>query len=291
MDSKETQLGPRPVPPAAEYEACAPGALPSGQMAFVRAIQEKFLALSRAQLAGRLETPVAAQIAAVQTLSRAAFLQSGEDGGCLLTLDAEPVRGQALVAFSAGLAAYLLRVLLGAPPSRPEGPRAVTEIELHILREIFELLARELTAAWEASRHRLSLDVHRPREATPSARTPCWCSNAAWIWTTSQESFRIAVPAFLARVAALQSASAARRRGSRAGAGNDFRRPAPRQRECGGGAGRLDAAHGRPAGDGAGTRPDAGSAGRLPGRMPHQRQAQIPRRMGAARNRQALLLL
>ena len=57
MDSTENTPGPRPVPPAAEYEACAPGALPSGQMAFVRAIQEKFLRGFAEQLADRLETP------------------------------------------------------------------------------------------------------------------------------------------------------------------------------------------------------------------------------------------
>jgi flagellar motor switch protein FliM len=206
MDFEMNTPGPRPVPPAAEYQACAPGALPSGQMAFVRAIQEKFLCAFAEELAHRLETPVAAQCAAVQPLSTGAFLESADDGGCLLTLDAEPVRGQALVALSAGLVAYLLRVLLGAPAS-PDGPRPVTEIELHILREIFELLTRELSAAWKPAGTGFRWTATGTRDAAGGQGTllvfDCRLDLEGGV-----ETFRIAVPAFLARLAALASAPA-----------------------------------------------------------------------------------
>ena len=208
MDSKEPQLGPRPVPPPAEYEACAPGALPSGQAALVRSLQEKFLGAFVSALAARLETPVTAGIAAVQTLSRAAFLQSGEDGGCQIALDTEPVRDQALVAFPPGLAAFLLRVLLCAPPESSGEPRAVTEIELYILREIFESLAHELTAAWEST-GMVFQPAATPASDAGSGQDSMLVFECRVDLDAAQESFRIAIPAFLARVAALQSASAA----------------------------------------------------------------------------------
>ena len=207
MDSEENAPGPRLVPPAAEFEACAPGALPSGQMAFVRAIQEKFLRAFAQELASRLETPVAAHLAAARTLSSGAFLQSGDDGGCLLTLDAEPVRGQAFIALSAGLVAYLLRVLLGAPSTPVEGSRAVTEIELHILREVFELLARELTAAWKPA----GIAFRWTSTGAPEAAVD---HGAMLVFDCrldvddASQTFRIAAPAFLARLAAPQSAPA-----------------------------------------------------------------------------------
>jgi flagellar motor switch protein FliM len=208
MDSEEKRLRPRSVPRPTEYEACAPGALPSEQMALVHAIQEKFLDAFALALAARLETRVTAHLVAAQPLDRSVFQQSGEDGGCLFTLDAEPVRSQALVEFSAGLVAYLLRVLLCTPPSSADSPRAVTDIERHILHEIFESLAHELTAAWKAAGIAFRCRSTGAREAIAGQDTMLVfeCHLAL---DDAQEIFRIAVPALLARIAALQSASAA----------------------------------------------------------------------------------
>lgn len=207
MESEESNLGPRLVPPPAEYDACAPGALPSGQMAFVRAIQEKFLRAFAQELGSRLETTVDAQIVAAQTLSSSVFLQSGDEGGCLLTLDAEPVRCQAFIALSAGLVAYLLRVLLGAPPTPEEGSHTVTEIELHILREIFEALARELTAAWKPSGIAFRWTSTGAREAA-AGQGAMLVFDCRLDVDNVPQTLRVAAPAFLARLAALQSAPA-----------------------------------------------------------------------------------
>lgn len=203
MDSRDNTPGPQPVQPLSEYEACDPGALPSGQMAYVRTIQEKFLGTFAASLADRLETQVSGTVTEVQPLSRSAFLQSVEDGGCLVTLSAEPVRGQSSIALSPGLVAYLLRVLLGAPASSPSEHRAVTEIELYILQEIFESFAIELTTAWKATGIAF-------RRATTGARETAGGQGTMVVFECrldfedAQETFRLAVPAFLARLAALQ---------------------------------------------------------------------------------------
>lgn len=208
MDSPDTARGPRPVPRPAAYEACPQGALPSGQMAFVRALQEKFLGTFAEELANRLETPVTGQLVGAQPVSRSSFLESEGEGGCLIELDAEPVRGQALVAFSPGLVAYLLRVLLGAPPGTPSDPRAVTEIELYILREIFELVARELTAAWKPAGIAFRWTPDAAREASAGQGTML-VFDCRLTLDDAQESLRIAAPAFLARLAILQAAPAA----------------------------------------------------------------------------------
>ena len=205
-DFEKNALGPRPVPLPAEYEACVPGALPSGQMAFVTRLQERFVRNFAEDLASRLEVPVTAELTAAQPLSSSAFVQFCEEGGCLLVLAAEPVRGQALMAISAGLVAYLVRVLLGAPPS-PDNPRAVTEIELHILSEIFESLARELSSAWKDVGIGFRWRSTGAREAAP-APDPMLVFECRMDLDGAREMFRIAVPAFLARLVALQSAPA-----------------------------------------------------------------------------------
>ena len=194
MDSKKN----------AEYEACDPGALPSGQMAFVRAIQEKFAGAFAESLADRLETQVSGRLTKAQPLSRSAFLQSVEAGGCLVTLNAEPVRGQALVALSPGLVAYLLRLLLGAPASSATEYRAVTEIELYILQELFELLASELTNAWKAT----GIAFRRASTSDAgSSQGTMLVFECRLDFDDAQETFRVAAPAFLARLAALQLTS------------------------------------------------------------------------------------
>jgi flagellar motor switch protein FliM len=203
MDSQMNSRDKAPVQPSSEYEACDPGALPSGQLAFVRAIQEKFAGSFAASLADRLETPVSGKLTAVQPISRSAFLQSVEDGGCLVTLTAEPVRGQALVAVSPGLVAYLLRILLGGPTSSGNDYRTVTEIELYILQEIFELFALELTNAWKAT----GIAFRRaPTDAgeTAGPQGTMLAFECRLDFDGAQESFRVAAPAFLARLAALQ---------------------------------------------------------------------------------------
>ena len=203
MDLEENLPGPRPVPPAAEYEACALGALPSGQMALVRGIQERFLHAFAEALGVRLEMPVTARIVSFQPLSGREFLEPGDAFGYVVTLEAEPVRGQAFIGLSAGLIAYTLRVLLGAPPMPEDASRAVTEIELHILRDVLDLLVSELTEAWRpyGVAFRWMPEAGEPTVG-PGAMLVFDCELALG---DEQQKLRIAAPAFLARVAALQS--------------------------------------------------------------------------------------
>jgi len=171
-------------------------------------MQENFLAAFAAALAARLEIPVTGRLSAAHTLSRSAFLESAEDGTCLLTLEAAPVRGQVQIVLSAGLVAYLLRALLCAPADSTDGTRAVTEIELHILREVFESLARELSAAWRADGIAFRLTFTGARDAA-SRQDAMLAFECGMDLDDVRETFRIAVPAFLARMAALKPTPAA----------------------------------------------------------------------------------
>jgi len=202
-DYPENAGGPPPVPPNSEYEACAPGSFPPGQMALVRAIQEKFLSAFAEDLSDRLETQVNAQLDAAKPLSRSAFLRAVESGGCLITLNAEPVHSQALIAFSPGLVAFLLGLLLGAPPSSGNDQRPVTEIELYILREIFELLAHQLTNAWKPAGIAFGLTPAGDTEAN-AWRGTMLVFECRLSFGDVQETFHVAAPAFLARLAASQ---------------------------------------------------------------------------------------
>jgi len=203
MDSEENAPGPRLVA-GAEEDSFAPGALPAEQMAFVRAIQEDFLRGFARQVANRLETPVEAHMSAMQRVSRSTFLHSQEDGGHMLVLETEPAGSQVLVAFSAGLAACFLRSLLGAPPAADAGPSALTEIELYILHEVFDLLVEEANRAWKSCGIAFRVGSTETPDATAGQESMLVASCRVDMDET-QEGFRIAVPAFLARLAALHA--------------------------------------------------------------------------------------
>jgi len=176
-------------------------------MAFVNAIQKNFLRTFAEGLAVRLETPVTADLAGVRPLPRNAFLASHEEGGCLIELDAAPVPGQSLLMLYPSLVSYLLRVLLGAPPSSTIGPRAVTDIERYILREIFELAERELTAAWKPAGMAFCWKPLSGPEATAGQDTMLVFDCRLHL-EEGEAGFGIAVPAFLARIAALATTPA-----------------------------------------------------------------------------------
>ena len=207
MDSPENPGGPRAVERAGQYQPFPAGTLPSGQMASVRAMQETFLRTFTEELAIRLETPADARVVGVQPLSRSAFLASCAEGGCLIELDADPMRGQALVSLYPNLVAYLLRVFLGGSISSANDSRAVTEIELYILREIFELVERELSAAWKPTG--IGFRWRPTGIPEPAAGQGTMLAFDCRLQLNDVEAgLCVAVPAFLARMAALQSAPA-----------------------------------------------------------------------------------
>jgi flagellar motor switch protein FliM len=187
---------------ASQGDLCA---LPTRQLDMVREIQEQFLAAFAEKLADRLETPIACRLSIAAPVSREAFTQSVGDGGHLIRLTAAP-RAEALVAVSPGLNAYLLRRLLGAPTGASDEYRGLTDIELHILEELFELLAMELTNAWKATgiAFRLASPASPEGDAWRGAMLLFACELS---FNDAQETFRIALPSFLARLAALQLAS------------------------------------------------------------------------------------
>jgi len=203
MDIEKNELGPRRIPAPREYEAFAPGSLPSGQMALVRAIQERFLRTFAEALSARLELPVTAQLSAAGPHCLREFLDSGDQGGCLLTLAAEPVNEHAFAALSPGLVAHLLRLLLGAPHTSEE-TRAVTEIELHILREIFDMLSRELSAAWQSAGTGFRWISTSVPETDDTSGTLLVFEYRLEL-DDGPQTMQVAVPALMARLASLYS--------------------------------------------------------------------------------------
>jgi flagellar motor switch protein FliM len=126
---------------------------------------------------------------------------------CRVVLDMDGGRGQAFLGLSAGLASRTLGVLLEIPAEAPIPPRdAVTEIELHVMRRFFDILIEQLKRAWEPSRMGFTArptfgGTERPAEATEDTLLVMTCTVK---FAGGEEILRLAVPALLVRLVALQ---------------------------------------------------------------------------------------
>ncbi len=174
--------------------------LPALQMTRVRAIQESCLQAMAHALSTYLDSPITAALASVESLADG--FNATEEGACRLTLDMEPVRGQAFVTLGPGLMSQLLRLLLGAPDRT--GLR-ITDIELHILRETFDVLVRELAAAWESPDVRLRWTATNTAQPEEGALLVFDCR---LLFGEVEESLRFVIPPLVARLALMRTADA-----------------------------------------------------------------------------------
>jgi flagellar motor switch protein FliM len=146
-----------------------------------------------------------------------AILDKAEAGSCTIALDLAPLRGYVLLDLPPALLFRVLDILLASPPDASAGARgAVTEIELHILREFFDVFTKSLRSAWEPvypiSLKLISTGIAETRQALSAVRGELALVTAASLSIGDvRASFEIAVPGFLARLAEMHSRDRARR--------------------------------------------------------------------------------
>ena len=142
-----------PPPP---YGVCQPGRLPSERLAFVDDLHRQFLQQFSQALSGYIDTPVQMTPGEIEQLPVAEFLKVAATDACVVTLSLAPMSGQSWVSLSPGFLFRVLDILLGAPqtvgPQAVAAPvrSAVTDIEVHVLREFFQILHTALENAWSA---------------------------------------------------------------------------------------------------------------------------------------------
>jgi flagellar motor switch protein FliM len=142
-------------PDEALCKPLAPGQLGREVIDIVDKIHASFLKSLEVELSELLQTPVA--ISSGET-GHATFSKALDDGGPevrVIALDLTPAHARGFLTFPAELLFRILDILLAAPESARaettfiDSPRAVTGIELHILRDFFDAFTRSLRKAWE----------------------------------------------------------------------------------------------------------------------------------------------
>ncbi len=199
--------GPQLVPPASEYNSCPPGLLPAEPISLFADLLEAYLRGLARGLSEYLETPVSAGVDSTSQITCAQFLADNKQDVCRVVLDMEDNRGQAFLGLSAGLVSRILAVLLVIPNDAQLPPReTVTDIEFHVMHRFFEILTGELRRAWEPIRLQFQARPmgetgDQPAEVTED---PLLVMSFHVKFGGGEETLRLAVPALLVRLVALE---------------------------------------------------------------------------------------
>jgi flagellar motor switch protein FliM len=198
--------------------ACAPGHLASNPRELIERIHGDFLASLQPGLSDVLLAPAILEFrhSAQGPLSH---LLDPSSPGCLAALDLTPVPGLAILRFTPSLLFRVLDTLLSAPPDAAATSReAITEIEIHILSEFFQVFADSLRAAWAPFLSMgfalMAAGTENVRKiASPSAGDATVIVTSRLCIGDSGEAFEIAIPGFAARLAEINTREAAMRAG------------------------------------------------------------------------------
>jgi flagellar motor switch protein FliM len=116
-----------------------------------------------------------------------------------------------LLDFPSGLLIRVLDILLASPPDTSANLRgSVTEIELHILREFFDIVIRSLQGAWDSvypvEFKLLCTGIDEIRQTAMAGSDEVTLATGADLSIgDAHASFEIAMPGYLARLAEVQS--------------------------------------------------------------------------------------
>jgi flagellar motor switch protein FliM len=209
------------------YEPLVPGQLAEESFELVDRIHRLFLQAAETELSELLQSPVKMIPRETEQSIFSKSPASSPAGDRVIALDLSPVPGCGFLSFSRPLLFGVLDILL-ATPGNPmdDSGRIVTAIELHVLRELFELIGRTLADTWKqfypAAFRQLSMpdDELEQRVAAIGSDPALILSANAELGGISGE-FRLMVPTCLARIAELKVKSAATSRAEHEPIDND----------------------------------------------------------------------
>jgi flagellar motor switch protein FliM len=130
---------------------CQPELLLPGQIELARRAFDKFRDGLSMLLAGYFYVPAEVRFASADQQPLAQALSESQSGACTVVLELSSFQNGAYLVLGHSFVCTALELLLGAPAEVTGAPReSLTEIDLHIIQGLVELVAGELRDAWQA---------------------------------------------------------------------------------------------------------------------------------------------
>jgi flagellar motor switch protein FliM len=204
-----------PQAPVSEFcEPLVPGQMARESFEAVDRIHRLFLQAAEKELSELLQLPVKM---IPQETEQSTFSNSPANSPMrdrVVALDLSPVPGCGFLSFSRLLLFRVLDILLATPGSpMDDSERIVTAIELHVLRELFDLISGTLADTWKqfypaAFRQIPMLDLELEQHVAAIGSDPALILTANVELGGVSAELRLIVPTCLARMAELKLKSA-----------------------------------------------------------------------------------
>jgi flagellar motor switch protein FliM len=210
--------GTPPATGAGLYGPLVAGQLARESLEIVEHIHRLFLRNVEPELAELLQLPIKITPGETEQSTFSDSLGNSSAADRIIALDLSPVSGCAFLSFSPPLLFGVLDVLLATPGGQPGNPeRIVTAIEMHVLRELFDLIAGTLARTWKQFYPTALLqipasDAELERLMAAAGAETAVVMNASVELNDVTAGFRLILPTCLARMAELElrKASASR---------------------------------------------------------------------------------
>jgi flagellar motor switch protein FliM len=136
-----------PVPPA--HDVISPGLLPARCLIMAEEACHDFTISLRKALSGYLGQEISVRLHKNEQMPFSQFVETSGNGARQLWLGVPSLPDRAILSMAPSLLSAVLALLLGANGAGSEAARAdITEVELHVLDEFMEAIAREFRKAW-----------------------------------------------------------------------------------------------------------------------------------------------
>jgi flagellar motor switch protein FliM len=206
--------GKPPATGAERYEPLVTGQLARESVEVVDRIHRLFVKAAEQELSELLQVPVKMTQQETEQATFADSLKNRSEGDQIIALDLFPVSGCGFLSFSPELLFGALDILM-ATPGDPQGNprdhsgRTVTSIELHVLRELFDLIAQTLAETWKqfypaAFRQIPAFGEELEQLVAAAAPDRAVIMNASVELNGEAAGFRLILPTSLARLAELK---------------------------------------------------------------------------------------
>ena len=199
------------------YEPLVTGQLARESVEVVDRIHQLFLKTAEAELSELLQLPIKMTPGETEQSVFSDSLRNSPAGDRVIALDLSPVSGCGFLSFSPQLLFGVLDVLLATPgDQRDNSGRIVTAIELHVLRELFDLMAETLAETWKQFYPAAFLQIPVSDEELEQLMAAAG-TDSAIVLNASVEmngvaaGFRVILPTCLARMAGLSLKTSASR--------------------------------------------------------------------------------
>lgn len=132
-----------------KYDFSGPGIISKDHTRAMNMLHQQFVRMFSSSLSSLLRTLADVECDTVEQLTYSDFVMSLSDPSCLCKLAMNPLRGSVVMEISPDLVFPVIEKLLGGQGGRAFPRRSMTEIEKEIMRQMVDLIARDLSSTWQ----------------------------------------------------------------------------------------------------------------------------------------------